>query len=515
MELIHPDISSEDITRIYEGPRETDPFDGGVTAPLAGNDLESKAAFYALEDSDIRILQKSIDKKAIDYINKARAAGIITAEGAEYLCSYYRDSMESYADFYYEMMKVLGKPQACRRNDLEPGEIDNKNYSETYITPNNSMVLSYPHVDEDADLSESNMYFTLPGMKDVVRAVAKISKGGKYDVAYQNELAALSGKHPKNSSAYKEAVAALTPVHLRLKDVLRGTISVPTYDSIEKVIEQITQTSGFEVAETKDKFHANRSAKDAGLYENKKNYRDKKICFKKGNMYFEIQFKVQLLEKADNLSHSLYEKLREKIDEFNRADKNDIELCNRLEREKIWLEWDIQNINRKGIDDYNLFVLDIALKKDTRLKKEKVRRLRQQYNEISDKKERLKLQREIYRTNQSLNAAPVTEEAQAFIKNNIIVRPFKAIDQQREFVAARPELQSFAMLNYFLVSPRYRGTIPGKLPDDYNDKYNQASEACLRDEQETLEKECQIYEQSRGKTIVSPRPKISSQLRTK
>ena len=61
-------------------------------------------------------------------------------------------------------------------------------------------------------------------------------------------------------------------MHERLKDVLRATISVPTYDSIEKIISKITRASGFKVAETKDKFRANRSASDNSFYENKKNY---------------------------------------------------------------------------------------------------------------------------------------------------------------------------------------------------------------------------------------------------
>ena len=130
------------------------------------------------------------------------------------------------------------------------------------------------------------------------------------------------------------------------------------------------------------------------LYENKKNYRDKKICFKKDGLYFEIQFKVQLLEKADSLSHPLYEKLREKIDEFNRTDQSDFDARNRLEREKTWLEWEIRKINRKGIDDYNLFILDKALKKDTRLKKEKIRRLRLEYAQTSDAEERRRLRSE-------------------------------------------------------------------------------------------------------------------------
>ena len=55
MEENYPEINNEEISRINEGPRETDPFDGGVTAPLAGDDADSKAAFYSLSDSDIRV----------------------------------------------------------------------------------------------------------------------------------------------------------------------------------------------------------------------------------------------------------------------------------------------------------------------------------------------------------------------------------------------------------------------------------------------------------------------------
>ena len=232
MEENYPEINNEEISRINEGPRETDPFDGGVTAPLAGDDADSKAAFYSLSDSDIRVLQKSVDRKAIDYIDRAEHDGRITPEAADYLRSYYADSMEIYAQFYYEMISVLGEPQTCRRNDLEPGEVDDKNYSLTYVTPNNSMILTYPNISDDIDLAESKMYFTMPGMKNVARAVAKIQKGGKYDEAYREELAALARQHPRGGKTYQRSVAALTPVHERLKDVLRATISVPTYDSI-------------------------------------------------------------------------------------------------------------------------------------------------------------------------------------------------------------------------------------------------------------------------------------------
>ena len=168
MEENYPEINNEEISRINEGPRETDPFDGGVTAPLAGDDADSKAAFYSLSDSDIRVLQKSVDRKAIDYIDRAEHDGRITPEAADYLRSYYADSMEIYAQFYYEMISILGEPQTCRRNDLEPGEVDDKNYSLTYVTPNNSMILTYPNISDDIDLAESKMYFTMPGMKNVM-----------------------------------------------------------------------------------------------------------------------------------------------------------------------------------------------------------------------------------------------------------------------------------------------------------------------------------------------------------
>ncbi len=494
----YSEISPADLSRLNEGPRETDPFDGGVTMQLAGSDPVSKAAFYSLEDSDIRILQKAVDKKAIAYIDWAEKQEMITPEGAEYLRSYYTDSMQSYADFYDTMTQVLGRPSQCLRNDLAPEEQDDTNYSETYITPNNSMLLVYPPITDDPDLADNHMLFTLPGMKNVVRAVAKIAKGGKYDVAYKEDLKKLQKQYGQDCAAYREKKAAIIPPHLRLHDVLRCTISVPTYDSIEMVIRRFTEANGFEICETKDKFQDNRSARDVRFMSNRKNYRDKKICLKKDNMYFEIQFKVQLLEQADKLSHAHYEQLREKIDEYNRADKNDFVLCHKLERQKTWLEWDIQNINRRGIDEYNLFILEVALKKDTRLKKEKIRQLRQRFSMEKDKEKRQKLRGEIYKLGLTLNAAPVTKEAKEFIRNNFIVRPYKAIDQQREFSTASPALQSFAMLNYFLVSPRYRASIHGKLPDDYSEKYNQADEARKRNEQQRMEQEYLLYQQTRG-----------------
>jgi len=496
---VYSEISSDDISRLSEGPRETDPFDGGVTLPLAGEDLASKAAFYSLEDNDIRALQKTVDRKALNYIDQAEKQGVITPEGAAYLRSYYEDSMQSYNRFYDTLIGVLKRPGMCRRNDLEPGEVDDKNYSETYITPNNSMLLVYPPITDDPDLSDNNVFVTLPGMKNISRAVAKIAAGGKYDVAYQKEIEELRLQYGENNPVFRKKCAALTPPYMRLQDVLRCTISVPTYDSIEKVISLFATRNEFEICAAKDKFQENLSAHDTRFWDNKKNYRDKKICLKKDNMYFEIQFKVQLLEKADKLSHAHYEKLREKIDEYNRADKNDLDLCRRLEHEKTWMEWGIQNINRKGIDEYNLFILDVALKKDTRLKKEKIRQLRQRFAECKDEAERQKLQKEIYMAGQSLNAAPVTPEAQTFIQNNFIVRPYKAIDRQHEFSAARPELQSFAMLNYFLVSPRYRATISGRMPDDYNEKYNQAVRERERIEAVQLEKECRLYRQEQKK----------------
>ena len=65
MEENYPEINNEEISRINEGPRETDPFDGGVTAPLAGDDADSKAAFYSLSDSDIRVLQSRLTARQL------------------------------------------------------------------------------------------------------------------------------------------------------------------------------------------------------------------------------------------------------------------------------------------------------------------------------------------------------------------------------------------------------------------------------------------------------------------
>lgn len=493
------DISTEEIVKIYEGPRETDPFDGGVTAPVTGHDRASKAAFYSLEDSDIRALHKAIDRESVEYINQCHASGLISEAGAEHLLTYFEDSMAVGGRFYYALLDVLGQPQTRKRNDLAPGEIDDRNYSDTYVTPNNSMVLGYSLAAGDPDLSDNQMYLTWPGMKNVRRAVQKIQKGGKYERQYQKEAAALVAKYPKGTEGYQKELAKLTPPHLRLMDVLRGTISVPTYEEIDKIINKIIASGKFEIAVTKDKFCANRSAVEKDLYDNKKNYRDKKVCFKYDELYFELQFKVQMLEKADLISHPYYEQLRQKLFERNNSDPQDIMKQRQLERQIIWLERTIQQINRQGFNDYNTFIMSVALKKDTRLKKEKLNKLRQQLSRTENKAERLKLQKEIYQTGQSINAQPVMPEAQEFIKRNFMVRPFKAIDKQGEFENAPKEVQNFALLNYFLVSPRYNGAISGRLSADYRLKYEQADQARRQAEKETFQQECRLYRQNRGK----------------
>lgn len=499
METSIADISAEEIAKLYEGPRETDPFDGGVTAPIAGADKESKAAFYSLEDSDIRALNKAIDRESVEYIRQSLNDGLISKAGADRLLTYFSDSMAAGSKFYYALRDVLGPPQTCKRNDLEPGEVDDRNYSDTHVTPNNSMILGYSLATDDPDLSDHQMFLTLPGMKNVRRAVQKIQKGGKYETEYKNEVAELKQKYRKGSKAYNEALTKIPAPHERLMDVLRGTISVPTYDAIDNVINKIAASGKFEIILTKDKFCANRSAHEGELYKNKKNYRDKKVCFKYEDLAFELQFKVQILEQADNLSHPHYEQLRKKMFERNNTDPNDLMRLHQLEREITWLEWTIQKINRQGFKDYNAFVMEIALKKDTRLKKEKVNNLRQQLPLVDDKAKRLQLQKEIYQTGHSIKGRPVTPEAQDFIKRNFMVRPFKAINKQCEFENASPDVQKFALLNYFLVSPRYNGSIPGKLSDDYWPEYQKADQIRRRDDNAQLEKECLLYQQNRGK----------------
>ena len=170
-----------EIERLTEGPRETDPYSGGVTQSLAGDSKESKAAFYSLEDADIRVLQKDIDKKSQRYIILAQEQGLISQEDVNYLMPYYQDSMTLYGKFYDILVEALGRSQGCYRNDLEAGEEDSKNYSQTYITPSNSMMLIYSNLIDDPDLEENRVILSLPGMKSVVRAVEKIKQGGKYD----------------------------------------------------------------------------------------------------------------------------------------------------------------------------------------------------------------------------------------------------------------------------------------------------------------------------------------------
>ena len=53
------------------------------------------------------------------------------------------------------------------------------------------------------------------------------------------------------------------------------------------------------------------------------------------------------------------------------------------------------------------------------------------------------------------------------------------------------------MQNYFLVSQRYRGSISGKLPPEYDETYTQALAERDKREQEQIDKECLQYEKTR------------------
>ena len=62
------EVKQIELNKLTEGPRETDPYSCGVTQALAGDSIESKATFYTLEDDDIRLLQKEVDKKSQIYM---------------------------------------------------------------------------------------------------------------------------------------------------------------------------------------------------------------------------------------------------------------------------------------------------------------------------------------------------------------------------------------------------------------------------------------------------------------
>lgn len=456
------------------------------TQESSTNVPSSQDKFYGMSKSEIDFEQQMRDIDAVERISQAYAEGIIDKDSADMLKMYYKDSMTVYDKMFKALHSVFGDPIDIKGVNTENGEISTA-YME-HVTPSTKMIFEY--VD-----GKNPVYLTLPGMKDVDRAIEKVKIGGKY---YRD---AQDGKYERPCDG--------------LKDILRCTISVKYYSSIKKIMNSFKNSPYIKLDNkyTKDKFFDNNLldvdklnqpyTKKDDCYNkfSEKNYRDTKpyIDLDDG-LIVECQLKIQSLEAADQYTHGLYEVLRVLKDNINNiSDPKEYEKM-RLQINDI--QFSIQYINSFGVEKYNQNVPQERL---VRVDKS-INNGIENYNlMVLDKVKRMEdINR---RGGQKPNKDGRYADCAKFIEDNFLVRPFQVLNRSNPLPTASENLKEVFGRYYFDIEKKYRSVINGNECNVYNDKYLKAEDDLWNSEL----KEFREFEDSKVKSFVStPKQKNKS-----
>ncbi|MFI3242446.1 MAG: hypothetical protein R3Y43_07755 [Alphaproteobacteria bacterium] len=301
-----------------------DTFDRSVSFPLKYKDLFNRT------DEEIDADQAQKDIKALAKINRAEKKGEITSEGADYLRMYYTDSMSVYRQMYSVFDSVFGEEENFKIVDpvTKKTILDEDEAHLKHVTPNTCAIFRIPF-----GKSKNPLFFTMPGVKNVDRAIEKIKIDGKY-----------KGNHKK------------------LNDVLRVSISGKRLEEIENVYQEFLKMPGIKIdeKETKDKFCGN-DVKRADEF-TEKNFRNKVFFIHLPNgLKVEVQLKITALEMVDDLTHKMYEEQR-KINESSSLSQRE------KETRTLNIDRSIGMLYRLGIEKYNQKVLEKVVRKESRYK---------------------------------------------------------------------------------------------------------------------------------------------------
>ena len=329
-----------------------------------------------------RLLKASENLKKID---NSFQKGEIDRETRDFLYDYYINSSELYDEFKHSLNKIFGcPPQSIKYINLLEGKIDEETpYFEEHVGPDTTMVYEY-EIDAPWRVenqipgivpSKIKIQIVVPQMKDVERAIEKVKINGKYDQERQKELAKLKPGQTIEDAGLDKAKLR-TPLQ-KMKDILRCSILAPRYDDVVGVYNLVMQ-KGSAVKSSRPSKYLDNDPKNAKLFfENAKNYRDMKNYLPIGidggkrilPFFCEIQYKIKIqFFRADNLTHSIYEKVRRLKENFF---KTQLEGDKRLINSQIYLGFlQIQSINSKTFGEYNISVL-----RDARILEDKLKAL--------------------------------------------------------------------------------------------------------------------------------------------
>lgn len=281
-----------------------DQFDKSLSFPLRKHD-------FLKNRDELFVEQKEKDKFCMLKIARAENKGIITKEGADYLRKYYHDGMKVYAQMFLVLNQIFGEEESITIIDPATKKIILENANLRHVTPNTCAIFKF------SDKNKNPVFLTLPGMKNIDRAIDKIKIGGKYSSPSQ------------------------------LRDILRFSIGGKRYNDICEIDEKLYSLSEITIDDrkTKDKFCANDVSQPQKF--NEKNFRNKVIYLELENdLIIEGQEKIISLDLVDNLTHGYYEQLRLLKEDQAIAEKNKvIDMTN--------LELTIFDLYRWGIEKHN------------------------------------------------------------------------------------------------------------------------------------------------------------------
>lgn len=419
------------------------------------NQTLNPSNLYGMSKSQIDFEQQMRDKDALEQIKQAYCDGVIDKSSTDMLTKYYKNSMKAYDKMFKALHSVFGDPIDIKGVNTETGELTTA-YME-HVTPNTKMIFEY--VD-----GKNPVYLTLPGMKDVERAIAKVKKGSQY---YKD---AQAGKYEKTCDG--------------LKDILRCTVSVKYYSSIKKIMYSFKNSSKIilDDKDIKDKFFDNSLLDSDKLQQqnlekdkcynkfSEKNYRDTKIYISlEDDLKVECQLKIQPLEAADQYTHGLYEVVRVLKDKLDTITDSKEHEQARLQINDI--QFSIQYINSYGVEKYNQ---NVPENRKIRVNNSLDNGIENYNLIVLDKVKRME---DINRRNgYHPNKDGRYDDCAQFIEDNFLVRPFQVLNRSNPLPTASDTLKEVFGRYYFDIEKKYRSVINGNECNIYNEKYLEAEE---------------------------------------
>lgn len=295
---------------------------------------------------------------------------VIDEDAKNLLEFYYSDGMKIYMEMFLTFDQIFGEEEEnIQVIDPHSGKVIRDNATLKDITPNSCVKVYY------RDNNNNPVILTYPGLKNVTRAIQKLSLSGKYHTQYKRKIIELRRKFGDDDKTFEQEKAKILKPTEMMGDILRVSLSMKRYSDLLKWKEKIQQMDGFVInpARIKNKFCDNDVKRHQDFSE--KNFRNLVVYIElPSGAKIEVQEKITSLELVDNLTHPFYESLR-----LEKEKMEALELTSEVEnisthpeyissqRKISALEYTIQAINRWGIEKHNQHdVLDKVMRIEER-----------------------------------------------------------------------------------------------------------------------------------------------------